>query len=71
MERERVESEAIAGVGYDADRRVLEIEFTSGEIYRYFDVPPALHAGLMTAASHGEFFAQHIRNEGFDFEREG
>jgi len=68
MERERVESEAIASVGYDARSHVLEIEFTSGEIYRYFDVPRVLHAGLMAATSRGEYFAQHIRNEGFDYE---
>lgn len=68
MERVHVESEAISRVGYDADRRVLEIEFTSGEIYRYFDVPAHLHAGLMAADSHGQFFADYIRNEGFDYE---
>ena len=68
MERVRVESDAMASVGYDADRRVLEIEFTSGEVYRYFDVPPNLHAGLMAAGSHGQFFAEHIRYAGFDYE---
>ena len=68
MERVRVESDAMKSVGYDADRRVLEIEFSSGEIYQYFDVPPHLHAGLMTADSHGQFFAEHIRNAGFDYE---
>ena len=68
MERVRVESEAMTSVGYDADRRVLEVEFTSGEIYRYFDVPPHLHAGLMAADSHGQLFAEHLRNAGFDYE---
>jgi len=66
MQRVRVESEAIAGVAYDADERVLEVEFTSGEVYRYFDVPPELHLGLMAADSRGRFFAEHIRNAGFD-----
>ena len=49
--------------------RTLEIEFTSGTIYRYFDVPDHLHIGLMRARSHGEFYASFIRNAGFDFEQ--
>ncbi|MDR0182240.1 KTSC domain-containing protein [Lysobacter arvi] len=56
-------------VGYDADVRVLEIEFVSGDVYQYFDVPPHLHAGLMGATSHGQFFAEHLRNAGFDYEQ--
>ena len=48
---------------------MLEIEFTSGAIYRYFDVPGCLHIGLMTAESHGEFYASFIRNAGFVFEQ--
>lgn len=68
MRRERIESDALRSVGYDPDRRILEIEFNSGKIYRYFDVPEAVHAGLMTAASHGEFFSDHIRDAGFEFE---
>jgi len=62
MRRKPVESEALRGVGYDANRRVLEIEFISGEVYRYFDVPAPIHAGLMAAGSHGEYFNDHIRD---------
>jgi len=69
MRREPVESDALLSVGYDPDRRILEIEFNSGKIYRYFDVPEEIYAGLMTAASHGEFFSDHIRDAGFDYEQ--
>lgn len=69
MYRERVASEALRSVGYDPDQRILEIEFASGEVYAYFDVPPELHVGLMTAASHGGYFAAHIRDAGFEFEQ--
>lgn len=69
MRRESVASEALRSVGYDPDRRILEVEFASGAVYRYFDVPPELHAGLMTAASHGAFFAVSIRDAGFEFEQ--
>ncbi|TWI03774.1 KTSC domain-containing protein [Luteimonas cucumeris] len=69
MRREPVESDALRSVGYDPDRRILEIEFNSGTVYRYFDVPENVHTGLMTAGSHGEFFARHIRDAGFDYEQ--
>ena len=63
-----MQSGALRSVGYDVDMRTLEIEFTSGVIYRYYDVPDHLHVGLMAAGSHGEFYASFVRNAGFDFE---
>lgn len=69
MRREPVESDALRSVGYDPGRRILEIEFASGTVYRYFEVPEEVYAGLMTAASHGEFFSDHIRDVGFDYEQ--
>ena len=62
MKRQRVESTAIDSVGYDPDTAVLEILFTSGELYRYFAVPPSVHRGLLDADSAGRFFAQRIRH---------
>ena len=67
MRRRRVESEALRSVGYDGKRQLLEIEFHSGEVYRYLDVPASVHAGLMDAESHGEYFSQHVRDR-FDYE---
>ena len=64
-----MQSEALHGVGYDVDMRTLEIEFTSGAVYRYYDVPDHLHVGLMATGSHGEFYASFVRNAGFDFEQ--
>ena len=69
MWREAVESEVLRSVGYDPSNRILEIEFTNDSIYRYFDVPPELHFDLMRATSHGAFFADRIRDAGFDYER--
>jgi hypothetical protein len=44
-------------------------DFKGGAVYLYFDVPDQLHVGLMTAESHGGFYASFIRNAGFDFEQ--
>jgi len=60
MRRDPVASSVLRSVGYDADTALLEIEFTSGDVYRYFAVPPSTHRALMTAASPGAFFNRHI-----------
>ena len=39
MERQYVSSSNIASIGYDPDNQVLEIEFLSGAVYQYYDVP--------------------------------
>jgi len=63
VDRQPVRSKDLAAVGYDAESRTLEIEFLSGGVYQYFDVPPPVHDGLMKASSHGKFFHAHIRNK--------
>jgi hypothetical protein len=61
MRRESVQSSAVASIGYDAATAVLELEFTSGDVYRYFAVPPSVHRGLREADSIGRFFQARIR----------
>ena len=56
-----VSSSALRAVGYDAERRILEIEFQNGAVYCYYDVPAEVHLGLMAADSHGRYFNQQIR----------
>lgn len=62
MERKAVSSSTIAEVGYDAATCVLEVAFVNGRIYRYFAVPPRVHAGLIVADSVGRYFNECIRN---------
>jgi hypothetical protein len=59
--RQRVESTAIAAIGYSKRRHILEIEFVNGAIYRYLDVPPAVHRDLMSAESKARFYDSNIR----------
>lgn len=60
MQRQPVESSMLRAVGYDPEKRTLEVEFTSGQIYEYYDVPPEIHAGLLRAESLGQYFHAHI-----------
>ena len=59
--RQRVESSAIAAVGYSKHRHILEIQFVNGAIYRYVDVPSAVHRDLMSAESKARFYDSKIR----------
>jgi hypothetical protein len=62
MRRLGVESSAIRSVGYDGGLAVLEVEFTSGDVYRYHAVPPSVHRALMDAESKGRYLVAHIRD---------
>jgi len=68
IERQPVRSSDLASVGYDSGRRFLEIEFRSGGVYRYLEVPAEIHAQLLAAESKGRFFAARIRDR-FHHER--
>jgi KTSC domain len=67
MQRVAVESRALTSVGYDAAGRLLELEFASGSVYRYFDVPEFTYRALMHAKSKGQFFQTSIDGK-FKFE---
>ncbi|MGA2032943.1 MAG: KTSC domain-containing protein [Thermoguttaceae bacterium] len=69
IRRSAVASSALRSVGYDEGRRILEIEFTNGAVYRYFDVPAEVYRGLMAAASHGRYFNRQVRNAGYRYEK--
>ena len=38
MQRNNVISSSIASIGYEPQGQLLEIEFTRGAIYQYFDI---------------------------------
>src|SRR6266436_642179 len=59
--RQRIESSAIAKVGYSKRRHILEIEFVNGAVYRYFDIPFSVHRDLMSAESKARFYDSNIR----------
>lgn len=62
MRRKPVDSSVFSSVGYDADNQMLEIEFISGDVYRYFLVPQRVHRELLAADSPGRYFGAEIRD---------
>lgn len=63
MDRILVNSSNLVSVGYNSDDKTLEVEFQSGNVYKYFDVPESVYQSLMTADSKGEFFHDNILKE--------
>lgn len=61
-------SRSLASVSFKKESRTLEVEFRSGAVYRYRDVPETAYRELLRAESKGRFFTQRIRGK-FPFER--
>ena len=61
MERHPVKSTNVKSVGYDAEEKVLELEFRSGGVYQYAGVQPEMYADLLDAESVGRFVSQVVR----------
>lgn len=61
MNRSPVSSSNILSIGYNSQLAILEVEFTSGDVYQYFNVPEHLHHGLMNASSKGQFLNDYIK----------
>jgi len=61
MKRTPVDSSNISSIGYDEESNTLEVEFHSGAVYQYFDVPLNVYQGIIEASSKGQYLAQHIK----------
>lgn len=61
IERTPVSSSNIQSVGYDADGKLLAVEFKDGSIYHYHDVPKDAYDDLMAAKSLGGHLHKNIK----------
>ena len=55
-------STLLKAAAYADQAALLELEFRSGAVYRYFDVPAPVWQEFLRAESKGRYFSQHIRN---------
>jgi hypothetical protein len=60
--RTDLHSTSLTAVAYLDRQALLELEFRSGAIYHYFDVPAETYLGLLLAESKGTYFNHRIRN---------
>jgi hypothetical protein len=63
IKRVRIESTALATIGYSRRLSALEIEFRNGAIYRYLDVAPEVYEALLNANSKARFYDENIRRK--------
>jgi hypothetical protein len=61
MKRKLVDSTSIKSVGYNEQKKILEIEFMQGWTYHYFNVPVAIYVALINANSVGVYFHRNIK----------
>lgn len=57
-----VASTNIVSCGYDEASQTLEVEFSNGHVYQYYNVGPDCHEQFMQAPSKGQFLNAYIRN---------
>ncbi len=64
MKREPVESSAIKSIGYNEDKKILEVQLLeTGKIYQYLDVPLEEYFDFMDAKSLGEHYNLVIKKK--------
>jgi lysyl-tRNA synthetase class 2 len=63
------QSSSIKSFDYDAEKKILKIEFPNGSVYLYHDVPDKIFQELKDAPSKGQYFNEKIRDQ-FGFDRE-
>ena len=61
MEVEKVTSSYIKSVGYDKEKKKLQVEFKNGTKWQYNEVPESAYVSLLLAESTGKFFAKEIK----------
>ena len=58
-------STVIASVSYSTETRILNIQFVSGFVYAYKNVPEEIYNQLRTSKSKGIYFNTHIKDKYF------
>ena len=56
-----MESSMIKRAGYLASSQILDIEFHSGAVYRYYDIDDRVTAEFFTAGSPGRYYNKFIK----------
>ena len=69
MKRVALQSSSLRSLGYDPEQQILEVEFSSGALYRYEAVPPEVVQALLEADSLGRHFNQVFKPQHYRYRR--
>lgn len=61
MVNQMVLSTEIEWIGYEKNTRMLQVEFLSGSVYQYDNVPEHLYYDFLAASSYGHFLDEEIK----------
>ncbi|MDJ0658892.1 MAG: KTSC domain-containing protein [Crocosphaera sp.] len=51
----------IQAIGYDVTVKILKIDYKSGSIYTYFQVPESIFQTMLTTSNIGKYLNSHIK----------
>jgi hypothetical protein len=64
MKRQHVESSALESVGYDPDKKILELEFMdNGGVWQYYQLPTTVYKKFRNSESLGRYFVKKIKGK--------
>lgn len=66
--RNIVASSNVISIGYDEEASVLDVEYSSGGVYQYFNVPKHIYESLISSGSIGAYLHRNIKNK-FSYSR--
>lgn len=69
MKRVALQSSSLRSLSYDPEQQILEVEFSSGALYRYEAVPPEVVQALLEADSLGRHFNQVFKPQHYRYRR--
>ncbi|MEL7653974.1 MAG: KTSC domain-containing protein [Stutzerimonas stutzeri] len=69
MKRVALQSSSLRSLSYDPEQQILEVEFSSGALYRYEAVPPEAVQALLEADSLGRHFNQVFKPQHYRYRR--
>lgn len=68
MINQMVLSREIEWIGYERKNSMLQVEFITGPVYQYYDVPETIYQDFLNASSYGGYFENQIKGR-FNFRK--
>lgn len=68
MQRKRVASSELFSVGYDEEKKHLEIELLNGSVYLYKGVARMIYEELLSSTAKYRYYTRYIKNS-FPFDK--
>lgn len=63
MERHSIDSSMMISIGYDSSQSILEVVFTRGVTWHYYDFPEHMWHEFLNAESKGKYFHINIKEQ--------